>query len=96
MVSASTTGNAHLGGDHERLEGVGAADLEGHDRVEGAAQVLLHLAHGQRRDDGVGETFLAHQRRAHGGDHRHQGVVVQLGGVQELDPAIRPGTCVGR
>ena len=96
MQSPSITGRSSIAARHEGLDGVAAADLERHHRAELPAEVLLHHGDGERHRLGVGEPLLAHQRRAHVGDDRHQVVVGELGGVHELarrSPGGRAGAC---
>src|SRR4030095_9589015 len=45
--------------------------------------MLLHHGDGQGHGLWIGEPLLADERGSHVGDHRHQVVVIQLGGVHQ-------------
>src|SRR6266480_3577676 len=68
---------------HEGLDRVPAADLERHDGVETAPQILLHHRDGARDGARIREPLLAHKGRAHVRDHRHEVVVAERHRVHE-------------
>ncbi len=69
---------AKMGGSHQRLDGIVAADLQAHHRAEAAADELLHQRHRPRDVGGIRQAFLPHKRRAHVGDHRHHVIIGQI------------------
>ena len=80
-------GAAHAVGVHHRetgprrrqkaLQGVGASDLERHHGREGPPHPLREHPDRTRGEVRIRKPFLADQRSAHGGNHRHQVVVRQ-------------------
>ena len=78
------------------MQRVAPADLQRHDRLEVAADVLLHGAHRPGRDRRVGEPLVAHERRAHRRDHRDVRVVGQVVGIDERDARAVPQEAADR
>ena len=71
---------AEMGGRHQGLDAVAAADFERHDRAEFLAEQILLDLDGAGDVMAVGEALLADQRRPHIRDHRHPILVGEVKG----------------
>ena len=78
--------------DHQRLQGVGAADLDRHHGAEPAVEMALQRQHRLGREARVRQPLAADQRRADAGDDRHRVVVGQLFRIQQRDARALPRT----